>query len=219
MVCVMSTAAASSGASRRPGRRSGESGTRGAILAAARAQFAGKGFAGASLRAIAGEAGVDTGLIRHFFGSKDDLFAATLEVPQDLVVRITKALTGDVDGLGARLTRAYLEVWEDPVASAPLLSMVRTAAASEEAAAQLSTAISTQLMGGVVPVLRGEDGEVRAGLAGAHLLGLVFTRHIVRISPVAELDLDTLIAHCAPVVQHYLTGPLDAPTAGDGRGG
>ena len=44
---------------RGPGRRPGESGTRQAILDAARAQFAAHGWDGATIRAIAADAGVD----------------------------------------------------------------------------------------------------------------------------------------------------------------
>lgn len=44
------------------------------ILRAALAEFSVKGFAGASVRTIAQEAGVAHGLIRHYFQGKDELF-------------------------------------------------------------------------------------------------------------------------------------------------
>ena len=57
-------------ASRRSGRRPGPSGTREAILAAARRQFAARGYDRTSMRGVAAEAGVDQALVAHFFGSK-----------------------------------------------------------------------------------------------------------------------------------------------------
>lgn len=53
--------------------------TRDAILVAARACFADRGFAGSSTREIARRAGVTQPLIHHYFGTKDALFDAVLE--------------------------------------------------------------------------------------------------------------------------------------------
>ena len=66
---------------RRTGRRTGDSGTREAILGAARKQFGDHGYAGATIRAIAADAGVDPALVHHFFGTKERLFAAAMRLP------------------------------------------------------------------------------------------------------------------------------------------
>ncbi len=65
----------------RTGRRGGDSGTRAAILDAARRRFAGHGYDGATIRAIAADAGVDPALVHHFFGTKERLFAAAVRLP------------------------------------------------------------------------------------------------------------------------------------------
>lgn len=52
--------------------------TRAAILDAALEAFADRGFDGASIREITGAAGVGHNLVRHYFGSKDDLWRATV---------------------------------------------------------------------------------------------------------------------------------------------
>ena len=67
----------------RRGRRPGSPDTRAAILAEARTLFAAQGYAGTSVRAVAAAAGVDAALVHHYFGSKDDLFLAALELPLD----------------------------------------------------------------------------------------------------------------------------------------
>lgn len=59
------------------GARSGDS--RSAILDAAEALFAGKGFAGASMRTLAATAGVSQALIHHHFGTKAGLWKAVKE--------------------------------------------------------------------------------------------------------------------------------------------
>ena len=64
---------------RGPGRRPGGSDTRAEIVREARAQFAEHGYNGVTFTGIAREVGVDPTLITHFFGGKEQLFAATLE--------------------------------------------------------------------------------------------------------------------------------------------
>ena len=59
--------------------------TRADILAAARARFGAEGYERTTLRAIAGDVGVDPALVIRYFGSKQQLFAAaadfTLHLP------------------------------------------------------------------------------------------------------------------------------------------
>ncbi len=64
--------------SRRPGRpaKANPDQQRQQLLIVAAAHFARAGFDGASLRAIASEAGLAHGLIRHYFGTKDTLWEA-----------------------------------------------------------------------------------------------------------------------------------------------
>lgn len=73
----------------------GDSPSAGAVLDAARDLFAEHRYAGASMRAIAGRAGVDTGLIRHFFGDKNGLIAATVAEGSTAPDRLADALSGN----------------------------------------------------------------------------------------------------------------------------
>lgn len=195
-------------AKRLAGRRTGESGTREAILAAARDQFASKGFDGASLRVIAAAAGVDTGLIRHFYGSKADLFAATLHIPEQLIQRMLAALTGEPGHLGERMVDTYLQLWEDPATAEPLLAIARSAIASDKAADRLQAILNANVFREALPHLAQDHADTRVALAGAHLMGVAIARYVVRLEPLTSLDRDTLIALCAPAIQRYLTQPL-----------
>src|SRR3982751_1808342 len=87
----------------RTGRRPGNQDTREAILASARQAFAERGFDGASIRHIATGAGVDPALVHHYFGAKDQLFLAALQVPVDPGTLLPQALAGDPDTVGERL--------------------------------------------------------------------------------------------------------------------
>lgn len=129
--------------------------------------------------------------------------------------RLSSALAGDPVGLGERLTRAYLNLWEDPDSAGSILAMVRSAIASDRAADRLRALLGGQLHA-QAPVLLGRpDGLVRAGLVGSHLVGVAIARYVMRVEPSAGLDLDVLVAACAPAIQRYLTDPLptiDPPT-------
>lgn len=194
---------------RRPtGRRGGDSGTREAILVAARALFAAKGYAGASLRAVAAEAGVDPALIRHFFGDKDGLFAATLEFAIDIPRRLHEVIEGDRDGLGVRFTGMYLHLWEDPRTGPVLQALFRSAITSDHAAAMLREFVGGRVLHSVIPALGGESAARRVTVAAAHLLGVAVARHVVRVEPLAGMPRQELVALVSPAIQAYLAGPL-----------
>ncbi|WP_290808581.1 TetR/AcrR family transcriptional regulator [Ferrovibrio sp.] len=61
------------------GRRRDPVATKAALLRAAVAEFAGKGLAGARIDEISQRAGVNKQLVYHYFGSKDEIYAAALE--------------------------------------------------------------------------------------------------------------------------------------------
>jgi len=64
----------------RTGRRPGNTDTRESILMAAREAFAERGFDATSIRQIAAGAGVDPALVHHYFGAKDQLFVAAMNL-------------------------------------------------------------------------------------------------------------------------------------------
>ncbi|MEV3984431.1 TetR family transcriptional regulator [Nonomuraea sp. NPDC049758] len=198
--------------SERPGRPPGGDGrNRHRILAAARQEFAAKGFRGATMRSIAAAAGVDVALLAHYFGNKDGLFAATLQLPDQAVQQIQRAFDGPVGELGERLARTYLSLWEDPGLAGALRATVASAFAHEGAREQLRALLTAALPEDVRSLLPGDDPDLRLVLAFNHLFGIALGRHLLGLPALADRDLPTLLAAVAPTVQHYLTGPLGRP--------
>ncbi|CAM3185007.1 HTH tetR-type domain-containing protein [Deinococcus saxicola] len=190
----------------RRGRRPGASGTRQAILDAARTRFAEDGYAAATIRKIAADAGVNAALVMQFFGSKDELFAAVMAVSPAALARITQAFDGPEQTLGERVTRAHLALWEgDPQDSEPLLAMLRAAISTPQAAAQLREFIQARLLKQISPRLQDEhDATVRAGLASSMLIGVIVGRRIVQVQALVEEDLESVICLVAPAIQTIL---------------
>jgi AcrR family transcriptional regulator len=192
----------------RRGRRPGTSTTRPAILDAARARFAGDGFAATTIRRVAADAGVDASLVIQFFGSKAELFAAVMSISPDALARFSTAFEGPDEHLGERVVRAYLDAWEG-TDSEPLMAMLRGAIANDQASAQLRDFIQSRLLDGVKSRAVGEDAAIRAGLASSMLVGIIVGRRIVGVPTLADLDLETLVALVAPAVQSVLTSGLN----------
>jgi len=96
---------------RHSGRRSGESGTREAILDAARGQFIATGFRGTTIRSVAKAARVDPALVLHFFRNKDALFAEAVRPPINPATPLREALERAPDSAGEALVEFLLDAW------------------------------------------------------------------------------------------------------------
>src|ERR1700733_9471225 len=86
-----------------------------AVLAAAITEFARSGYAGTSTDAIATRAGISQPYLFRLFGTKKDLFIATLKLVDD---RIVRELTNAIEGLDSEeamhaMGMAYLTLLQD----------------------------------------------------------------------------------------------------------
>jgi AcrR family transcriptional regulator len=177
------------------------------ILAAARASFAANGYQRATVRSIAADAEVDPSMIHYFFGRKDQLFAAAVGVADSPREPISKLLAEGLDGLGARLVRRFLEVWDGMERVEPLLIMARSASDTNTSAAMLREFIDQELTAQLVAALDTPDAALRCDLVCAQLLGVAVARYSLQQEPLASADHDTLVAWLGAIVQHLLTGP------------
>jgi AcrR family transcriptional regulator len=190
----------------RTGRRPGAGGTREKILAAARSNFAEAGYEGATIRGIAGEAGVDPALVLHYFGSKEGVFLAAVEFPIDPAVMIPPLLAPGLDGLGTRLAGFFLETWDSPLGS-PLLGLIRSVVGSERAAEVLRDFVSREVLGRLAEALELDQPQLRASLAASQLVGLAMLRYVVKLEPLASARPEDVAAWLGPSIQRYLTDP------------
>ena len=188
------------------GRRPGASTTREAILSAARDAFAEVGYERATIRLIARSAGVDPALVMQFFGSKDGLYAAAIELPFN-AAHVASLLHGPKKTLGERIVRQFFGTWEDPRSGPRMLGLLRAATSNPAAAKALATALADQLLGPIAAALELPDREFRAQLTGAQLVGLGFTRYVLALEPLASTDQEAIVAAVGPTVQRYLTDP------------
>jgi AcrR family transcriptional regulator len=198
---------------RTPGRRPGESGTKDAILAAARRSFAERGREGATVRGIAADAGVDPALVLHYFGSKDGLFATATQLPLDTARLLEEVLPGDPEGLADRILRFMLAAWREEQLQETLSALVRTALADSAGAAATAGQIEERVLAPLAGSTRRPDGELRAALAFSQGIGMAIARHLIGIKALAELDDERLRALVEPNLRRYLSGDLGSDPA------
>jgi AcrR family transcriptional regulator len=189
------------------GRRPGGPDTRAQVVAAARELFAARGFAGTSVRAVAGRAGVDPALVHHYFGSKDDLMLASLELPVDPRALLAGVVGEGVADAGAGIVRTLVTIWDDPGAQPALLGAARRMLEPGGEGMFRDVFVPTVLL----PVGEGlglDHAERRMAFVASQLLGLVLVRYLIRLDPVASMPVDEVVATYGPTLQRYLTGEL-----------
>jgi AcrR family transcriptional regulator len=197
------------GETRRTGRRPGSPDTREAILAAARLAFAERGFDNATVRQIATAAEVDPALVHHYFGTKERLFLATVQVPIDPRDLIPAVVAGGKENVGENLLRTFIGVWDSPAGTAGA-ALIRSAMGSEWTARMLREFLTTQILRRVIKQLDLDPAEapLRASLVASQIAGLAMMRYIIKLEPLASAPGETIVTTTDPTIQRYITGPL-----------
>ncbi|WP_405497493.1 TetR family transcriptional regulator [Nocardia sp. NBC_00511] len=192
----------------RSGRRPGRSGTRDAILDAARARFAEVGFDRASIRSIATAASVDPALVHHYFGTKHELFAAALELPIDPQTILAQFAAVPVEHLGEAIVRAIVSIWDSPVGT-PAVAAFRSLLSSGDPSLARSFLLEVVLKD-IRPRVDSPPGtgDKRAVLAATQLMGLLISRKLLQLEPIASMPVDELAVVVGPTLQRYFTGDL-----------
>ncbi|MGM7648907.1 TetR family transcriptional regulator [Nocardia sp. JW2] len=193
----------------RSGRRPGNVDTRAAILDAARVRFAEAGFDKTSIRAVAAAAQVDPALVHHYFGTKQQLFAAVVEFPVDPEATLAIVDSAPLDELGAAIVRAVVGIWDSP-AGPGIVAMVRSMLTGD------ADMTRTFLLKVVLERVRAriarpdDDGHARVSLAAAQMMGVLIARKVICVEPLASMPLDAVVEAVGPSMQRYLTGRIDA---------
>lgn len=200
----------------RTGRRRGRPGTRRQILDAAQELFAERGFSGTSLRAIGAAAAVDPSLVHHYFGSKEGLFRAALEMPID-----PAAVLAEIAGVGSeavpqRLVTTFLRIWDAPDTGSAMVGFLRGAIADPRTTELLREYVGTSVLHTaaslLLPDVEPADAEPRVALVLSQLLGVVLLRKVLAVEPLAGTPVEVLVADLAPTVARYLAGGPSEPT-------
>jgi AcrR family transcriptional regulator len=176
----------------RPTRAQQRQQTEARILAAAGQLFAELGYERTTIRAVAQAAGVDAGLVMHYFGAKDELFSRAARLPADELPGATAEQLVE-----ALLTSLATRLDGEPVAS---LAVLRSMLTNAEAADRYRAAGQPQLsqMAAAIPA---PDADLRAGLLSAIVHGVIIERYLLRFGRLADASPDQIVALLRPCFQ------------------
>jgi AcrR family transcriptional regulator len=191
------------------GRRPGRTTTRALIEDTARKHFAERGYDRTSIRSIARQAGVDPGLVTHFFGTKIELFLTVVDPAVDPATLIEAVTTGDQAYAGRRLADIVVDILDDEVRRRPMLSMVRAATSAPEAAGPVRDFLTRNVLQPIAERLGADDADYRASLVMSQIVGFTIARYVIALEPLATRARDRVIADLAATFQRYLLGELD----------
>ncbi|MBB5155768.1 TetR/AcrR family transcriptional regulator [Saccharopolyspora phatthalungensis] len=196
---------------KRRGRRRSGADTKAALLTAAREIFTEQGYDAATVRAIAGRAGVDPAMVNHWFGGKAGLFTAAVRIPINPDDDVPQLLAGGPEQLAERMLRRFLSAW-DNAGGGQFVALMRSIATHDNAVTMLREFIQSVVFMRLIKTLGTDQPELRAALCGAQIVGLGMARYVVRLEPLASADHDVVVATIGPNLQRYLTGDISGAT-------
>ena len=183
----------------RPGSRAEQRRrTEARILNAATQVFFSAGYDRTIIRAVASAAGVDAGLVMHYFGSKQELFRRVIDaapVPQ-VSGAPGQAAEQILAGLASRLA-------SEPVAS---LALLRSMLTNPEAASAASDGIA-RYQAEIAQAIPAADADLRAAIISAITLGITVSRHLIKSDELASADPADVIRLLRPGVLSLAASP------------
>lgn len=192
------------------GRRPGNADTRGEIVEAAKRVFAAKGYDGASLRAVAREARVDPALVHHYFDGKASLFVAAMALPFD--PRQVKEQAASSEHSGARTIEGFLTMWDHAEGTGSSFSSCVAAMAASASVADAMREFVNERVWSILPQAEGETAAMakrRTAMVSSQLMGLAFTRYILRVAPMATATPKQIGRWVGPTLDRYTKESLN----------
>lgn len=187
----------------RTGRRPGTPETRAAILDAARRGFGARGYEATTFRSIAEDVGVDPALLVHYFGTKEGLFVAALQLYMRPSELFSDLETLSITEASERIVRRYLFMLDQSRTRDAVLALVRSAVSNEHAATMLREFVAEEIVELIAKVTSRPDARLRASLVAAQLVGIAMLRHVVRVDALVAAANDEIVSLVAPVIEGY----------------
>jgi AcrR family transcriptional regulator len=181
------------------GRRPGNADTRERIRVAARARFLATGYPGTTLRAVAATADVDVALISYYFRTKQGLFEAAMALPVSPATVLDGVLSGEPERMAQHVVAAVIATWDDPGLGVPLKALVTAALQDATVLRALREYVQREVVARLAERIGGSDATARASSIVTTVAGVIFTRYLLGLEPMASMP--------AAELTRRLTGP------------
>jgi AcrR family transcriptional regulator len=189
--------------------------------AAARSVLARAGYADTTLKAVAAAAGIAPDVLASLYRNREELLRAALQLPFDPASAVPRLVGPGLEGMGERLVRAAMVVMQSDQMRSDIAYVGRVA--SNGLGAGLGSASGSAGVVDAVGLVRGTfdyvqdtvvdraleslgvpDARMRGALITSYLAGVMITRYVVRMEPLASASDDVVVALVAPVIQRTL---------------
>lgn len=196
-----------------------------AVTAAARSLFVSRGYAKTTMKSVATAAGVAPSIVTSMYRNKEQLFTAAMTLPFDPVRAIPLLVAPGLDGMGERIVRLALGVMADEQVRKDAGAVVGAArglidtppdGAAIGSLRAISGFVQEEVIDRALSAAGVPDARMRAALVSAYLAGILSTRYIVRLEPLASATDDDVVALVGPVIQQLIDPTVPLPTAHPG---
>jgi AcrR family transcriptional regulator len=172
------------------------------ILDAATQVFFSDGYDRTTIRAVAAAAGVDAGLVMHYFGSKHELYRRVIDA----------APVPELGGTPEEAAEQILAGITDRLASAPVasLALLRSMLTNPEAASAASSGIA-RYEAQIAQAIPADDADLRAAIISAITLGITVSRHLIETDELATADPAHVIRLLRPCMLSLTAQPDPTP--------
>ncbi|MCB0923840.1 MAG: TetR family transcriptional regulator [Mycobacterium sp.] len=177
------------------------------VLDTAREMYARQGYVNTTVKGVAAAAGVAPDLVRRYYASREELFAAAMRLPTDPATAVAQLLAPGIDGLAERLVRVTFQLLDEPETREQIAAMVRAGTGAAQGAAPLREFLESVIIDRVASALRVPDARMRVALAISYVVGIVGSRYVLRMEPLASATEDEVVRLVVPAVQTALAGP------------
>ena len=182
----------------RPGSRAEQRRrTEARILDAATQAFFTAGYDRTTIRAVASAAGVDAGLVMHYFGSKQQLYQRVIDA----------APVPEISGAPGQAAEQILATLAGRLASTDgaSLALLRSMLTNPEAASAASAGIA-RYEAQIAQAIPAADADLRAAVISAITLGIAVSRHLIKADQLATADPAEIIDLLRPCLLSLTTG-------------
>jgi AcrR family transcriptional regulator len=168
------------------------------ILGAAGQIFLTAGYERTTIRAVASAAGVDAGLVMHYFGSKQELYRQVIDA----------APVPELSGTPAEAAEQLLASLAEGLASAPVasLALLRSMLTNPEAASAASAGIA-RYEAQIAQAIPAADADLRAAIISAVTMGIMISRHLIKADELATADPAQVISLLRPCLRSLTAQP------------
>ena len=159
---------------------------------------------GTSLRTASAVASLTPGVVDAIVRNRGDLLGALASLPGDPRGAVPRLVSSTMDGMGAHIVRSWITLTDDAAVRRDLLAFGATTGGAATSMQPAIDTLQSVLIDPLVSALGVPDARMRATALAATLAGLVATRHVLGIEPLASASVDEVVSIMGPVVDALL---------------